>query len=449
MTDEGPRHPRIEQRSLLLRGGAGSGLDLAGLPRDVIGAIELPLRRAADEQPLLNAARRDRLGIVLSGEAWRNQLDPGARGDGFAALPYAQPRALSLERGSLAPAALADYAEAFLDAQLAAGATLATTPAHLFERELEQGREGDLALARATIAAWRERQGWRPPPQRPDDPPRELYAGIAVRATTLAGASTADPRAADPRASDSDPIPALIERYAPLGVDGYWLTVVELDDSRARLGAVAALALGLQEASGRPVVVAGAGDAATTLLASGLAAACTDVHMSREQGFAISSPSSGSARPSRKGTGATVTAFALPVFHPAILGMLPPGAAAEDARTRLFATEPCRCGEHVAFEPPRTRRETLAHNAWWLAAEAREATGLLPVFDEARLAARRQRAERMRERLGLPPLPAGWAAVAAAAAQVRAGAIRPAARASGGASAPRGPAEPGGGLRAL
>ncbi|MDW5597230.1 hypothetical protein VSS74_22980 [Conexibacter stalactiti] len=420
MSDDGPpsapRHPRIEQRSLLLRGGTGSGLDLARLQRDVVGAIELPLRQAATEQPLLTQVRRDGLGIVLSGEAWRNQLDPAARGEAFGTLPYAQPAPLELERGPLSAAALADYAETYLDAQLAAGATLATTPAHLFERELGEGREQDLALARATIAAWRERQGWRPPPQRPDDPPRELYAGVAVRAAI-------------------DPIPALIERYAALSVDGYWLTVFDGDDSAEQLGAVTALALGLQEASGRPVVVAGAGPAQTALLASGLAAVCTDVHATPPQFPPHDEANTGAG---------SVTAFALPVFHPAILGELPPGVAFEEARTRLFATDPCRCGEHVAHEPPHGRRATVAHNAWCLAAEARDATGLLPVFDEARLGARRQRADRMRARLGLEPLPAGWGAVATAAATVRSGAIRAdGARAAGGGTAP------GGGLHAV
>ncbi|HST38680.1 MAG TPA: hypothetical protein VLK58_04190 [Conexibacter sp.] len=406
MSDDGPpsapRHPRIEQRSLLLRGGSGSGLDLGRLQRDVIGAIELPLRQAAAEQALLTQARRSGLGIVLSGETWRNQLevDPVARGAAFDALPYAQPVPLELERGRLSPAALADYAERCLDAQLAAGATLATTPAHVFERELGEGREHDLALARVTTAIWRERQAWRPPPQRPDDPPRELYAGIAVRAAALTGTHACDP------------VPALIERYAALSVDGYWLTLFDGDDSAEQLGAATALALGLQEASGRPVVLAGAGTVQTALLASGLAAVCTDVHNTRPQ-----------FPPARDDDGA-VTAFALPVFHPAILGELAPGAPLAEARTRLFATNPCRCGEHVAYEPPRGRRATVAHNAWCLAAEARDATGLLPVFDEARLGARRQRADRMRARLGLAPLPAGWAAVAAAAATVRSGAIR-------------------------
>jgi hypothetical protein len=35
---------------------------------------------------------------------------------------------------------------------------------------------------------WRERLGWRPPPQRGGDPPRELHAAIAVMGSLLAAA---------------------------------------------------------------------------------------------------------------------------------------------------------------------------------------------------------------------------------------------------------------------
>jgi hypothetical protein len=439
-----PRHPRLDRRSLVLwTAGGGAVGDVGCEERDAVGAIALPLRRVgvAADTPAggarsasgasaggerggaaasggatgggaaaqLARARVGGLGIALPGQAWLNQLAPDARPAGFDALPYAQPAPLSLDRARLTATALADYAEAYLDAQLAAGATLVTTPAHVLADELGTGRQQELALAAAAVRCWNERQGWRPPPQFPDTGPRELHAALAVRPDRLPG-STAE----------------LIAAYAALPVDGYWLTLVDGhvlptarpsgalaagargDDLWAQAAAVAELALGLQEASGRPVTVAGAGHLHAALLASGVAATCTGAEVARP------------VFPPRALDADGVTGIAAPVFHPAILGHLPAGAGSAEARTALFATEPCRCGAHVAFEPPAGRRETLAHNRWCLVAETREATRLVPPLDEARLAARAARAAKVRRRLGLPPLSPAWAAVAETAQTRRA-----------------------------
>jgi len=439
-----PRHPRFDRRSLVLwTAGGGAVADVACEERDVVGAIALPLRRVAGgaaraasggDLPAggarasacaaqLARARVGGLGVALPGQAWLNQLEPAARPAGFDALPYAQPAPLSLERERLTPAAAADYAEAYLDAQLAAGATLVTTPAHVFAAELGAGREQELTLAEAALRCWQERQGWRPPPQLPAAGPRELHAALAVRPERLPG-TTAELTAA----------------YAALPVDGYWLTLVDGGtaaghratagpagaaretgvagaagggsaaevDLAAQAAAVAELALGLQEASGRPVTVAGAGHLHAALLASGVAATCVGAEAARP------------VFPPRALDADGVTGIAAPVWHPAILGFLPAGAAAAEARTALFATDPCRCGAHVAFEPPAGRRETLAHNRWCLIAETRDAVRLVPPLDEARLAARAARAARARRRLGLPPLSPAWAAVAETAQSRRA-----------------------------
>ena len=417
-----------------------AGFDAANVQRDVVGTIALPLRQAASEAALIARAGADGLGVVLAGEAHLNQLPPSARPRGFAALEYAQPHALDVERTRMSPTALADYAEAFLDAQLSAGATLATTPAHVFDVELGHGREQDLKLARVTIAAWHERQAWRPPPQHPDDEPRELHAGIAVRASGLVAGRA---RAGAARGADDvrgvadaggargvagaddvrgvrdagDIVSRLIELYAPLDVAGYWLTVFDVDAHAAgdHLAAVVDLALGLQEATGRPVTVAGVGAAQAALLASGVAATCAG-------------PGDGQLNfPPKPSDGDEVTGIAVEIFHPAILGAVPSGSKIP-ALASLFAHHPCRCGEHPPHEPPRRRRAILRHNAWCLASEARDATRLVPVLDEQRLAARLQRADALRRDLVLPPLEPGWAAIAATArahrAAMGAGALR-------------------------
>ncbi len=154
--------------------------------------------------------------------------------------------------------------------------------------------------------------------------------------------------------------------------------------------------------------MAGAGAWHAALLASGVAATCAGV-----DGAQPTFPPDAAAVDG-------VTGIGVPVFHPAILGSAPHGAAGEEAREWLFAAHPCRCGEHLAYAPPRGRRETLRHNLACLAAEARDATRLAPVLDETRLAARVERANATRARLALPPLPPAWSAVPAAARSARA-----------------------------
>ena len=386
-----PRHPSLQQRSLILWTGREAGLELPVVAdRDVIGALAMPLKHAAAQPDVVAAAREAGMGVVLAGQAWLNQLPPLQRGRSFGRLASAREHEWD---PVLEPAAgLADYAERYLDAQLEAGASLVTTPAHVLDGEL--GRTAELALAEASIAAWRERQGWRPPAQRPDDPQRELYAGIAVRGRDLpAGAA------------------ALAARYAALDVDGYWITIFDSDGSPAQLDALAGLALTLQ-ATGRPAVVTGAGAQHAALLASGVAATCAGLHAMRP-----CFPPTVVALGEQTGVG-------IGIYHPAILGTVPPRRSSEPLLARLFAVHPCPCGTHPADEPPRGRGERVRHNTRALAEQAREATRLLPVLDEARLASRVANATTLRTKLGLRPLPRGWTAVAARASRLRtAGAV--------------------------
>jgi hypothetical protein len=386
-----PRHPSLQRRSLILWAGRQAGSELPVVAdRDVIGALALPLKYAAAQPEPAVAAREAGMGVVLAGQAWLNQLPPLQRGRSFGRLAYAREREWD---PVLEPdAELADYAERYLDAQLAAGATLVTTPAHVLDGEL--GRTTEVALAEASVAVWRERQGWRPPAQRPEEPPRELYAGIAVRGQDLPGGAA-----------------QLAERYAALDVDGHWITVFDGDGSPAQLDAVAELALTLQ-AGGRPAVVTGAGAMHEALLASGVAATCAGLHAMRPR-----FPPTVVALGEQTGVG-------IGVYHPAILGAVAPRPGSEPLLARLFALHPCPCGAHPANEPPRGRGERVRHNTRSLAEQARDSTRLMPMLDEARLASRVANAGTLRTRLGLRPLPRGWTAVAARAGRLRtAGAV--------------------------
>jgi hypothetical protein len=256
-----------------------------------------------------------------------------------------------------------------LDAQLSRGATLALTPAH--EHEGGPAREHQVRLARATIAAWEARQGWRPPPQRPETGPRELYATLVVGGRDV-----------------EDATGWLIEAYAPLAVNGYWLEVPDAVSSTRHAAAVARLALGLQRYSGRPVVAAGGGDIHLALLASGVAAVCS-------------------------------TGESEAIFHPAILSSLPLGPRSAPVGRRLFLQRPCACGAHPPSEPPAGRAAILAHNRHHAQQEALEAASMAPAIAEHRLLARAGRASTLRRELRLTPLATGWQGVADAARDVR------------------------------
>jgi hypothetical protein len=381
-----PRHPRVGRRSLVLWMGYRGGLDVAMLDREVTNAIAMPVRHAAAESSLIDHARAAGMGVVLPGQAWLNQRPPGERGAAFARLAYAQPRPLAPEQRRFSHEALSEYADAFVDAQLSAGASLVTTPAHVFDAELGLGRDQDLELARAAAAVWRERQGWRPPPDRAGDPPRELHAAIAVKGSLLA-------RAAD----------ELVDRYAGLDVTGYWLIVFNGNDSVRQADAVARFALALQGRTGRPVTVFGVAALHLALLASGVAAACAGLH-----GMRPHYPPVQLERDEARGIG-------IPIFHPAILGSIPVGAKHDLLRMTLFHRFPCACGQHVASRPPAGKAEILRHNTACQQDEVRQATLMGPLIDEARLAARVLRANPLRVSLGLRALPVGWGAAAAAA----------------------------------
>ena len=383
-------HPSLEVRSLVLHAGHASGIRVAELDRRIVGSIAVPLRHAARQTGLIADALKAGLGMVSPPQSYLNQCVPGERPSGFDDLTLARTVALDPSRQRWSDSAIIDYAEDTLDAQLSVGATLALTPAHVLEEDGGHARDQELHLARATVASWTARQGWRPPPQHPGARPRELYASIVVQGREVEGAT-----------------PALIDAYAGLEVAGYWLVVMNAGRSKTQIAGVARLALGLQQRSGRPVVVTGIGDVHLALLASGVAAVCAGLHGMRatfppEQ---IDNAEDG---------------VAVHIFHPAILSSLPLGERYAPARRRLFSQRPCRCGAHPASEPPVGRAATIAHNRYQLQHEALEAASMDPVIAESRLLARASRASTLRRELQLGPLAAGWMGVADAARDLRA-----------------------------
>lgn len=369
----------------MLWAGRHGGVELGGVDRSVANTIALPLQHAAAAAAVVEHALALGMGVALPGQAWLNQLPAAERGPGFAALPYALRAPLDPDTTRLSDTAVRAYAEAFVEAQLLAGASLVTTPAHVVGSAA--GRAQDVALAHAAVETWFERQGWHPPPARPFDPPRALFATLAVRGSQAAATAA-----------------ELVDEYAELPVEGYWLVVLNGGSSSRQLAGIARLALGLQERTDRPVAVNGVAGVHAALLASGVAAVCAG------------------PEPLRPAFPPVVDAEDdIPIYHPSILTTIPLGAGYEAVRNRLFALQPCACGHHVAERPPASREAVRAHNTACLTNEARDVTFMAPVIDEQRLAARVQRADRVRRSLGLSDLPQGWTAVARTAQALRAG----------------------------
>jgi len=318
-----PRHPQIDHRSIVLWSGHQSGVRVDELPQDVIGAVAVPLRYRVAERDLIVQAPAAGMGLFLPGQAHLNQLSPCLRGRGFASLAYAQPTPIDVDTAVMSDEGKNEYAESFQDAQTGAGATLVTTPGHVFAEELASGREQDVDLAERSANIWKQRQGWRPPAQTPDAPRRELYATLAVKGVHLP-ASWA----------------RLVDLYAGLEVDGYWITVFRAGSSGVQLAALANLALTLQERTRRPVMLSGVGSLHEALLTSGVAATCAGLHGMRP------------AFPPEPIDSEEVDGIAVHIYHPAVLGVVSPGARYAAALKALFARYPCTCGHHVAALPP-------------------------------------------------------------------------------------------------
>jgi hypothetical protein len=322
------RHVNASGRSVIWWMGKSG---LAALDRDVVGTVAIAQADAA----LAGAARRDGFGLLLEGEAWKAELEPGhaLRTEGFEALRWVR-AGVRHEPEAWSAGACEDFVEAYVDAQVARRATLLVTPGHD-----ARGRDVELAeMAADHVRAKALRVAG------------ELYASIRVRAELL-------------------DVAALVEAYRSVDVDGFVVWAVGLGGGVERL---LALVDGLGGATGKPVVVAGAGPFWQLALGRGAAGA---VH----------------------GVGDAI-------YHGAILG------TAEDEVTlrRLFMLRNCACGAHDASTPPRGAAEIRAHNLWWAMKEARWAC--LPDAGRAMftLALRAAAAKTNRERLGLAALEPGW-----------------------------------------
>jgi hypothetical protein len=399
-TPVAPRHPEIGRRSLIAFPGYRSGLPVSMLDRQVVGAIAKPLAHATHDQAFVVAALEAGLGVVLPAQAWRNQLPPDhpKRSGAFSQLRIHRPgHRLAPDDDPLRAGFAERYAADHLSAELEALATIATTPGHVLEREGREGRRNELLLARLTTQEFAARRAWSPAPGRKGS--RVLYATIVLQGRHAA-------------------VPAVVEwlvaAYAELeGVSGYWIVAVNTTQSGRQLVGYARLALRLQQLTARPVTVSCVGDSHLALLASGVAATCAGLHGMSFRYPPAELPELEQADDEESGLG-------VHTYHAAVLGNAGPlGPVGDELRRALFLTRPCDCGHHPADEPPRGRRQTVAHNCRSISADAREFALPTVAAAEARLAIRAELAQGQRALLKMSRLRAGFVAVPREAARLR------------------------------
>ena len=395
------RHPRRGHRTLIAWPGYHSGLPIDSFDRHVVGAIAKPLAHAGGDSQLIAAALAAGMGVVLPGETWRNQLPRRhkKRTGAFSQLASHRPGMQVDPDARRFPATFAErLAEDNLNEQLSAGATLATTPPHVLEREAGDGRQNDLQLARLTAEVFASRRAFAPAPGRTGR--RELYATLIVQ-----GCHAADRRTVE----------WLATTYAGLeGIDGYWIVAANTTRSAKQLRGYTRLALLLERLSERPVAMFGVGHPHLAFLASGVAATCAGLY-----GMNFKFP------PDELALGEDdeePLRLAVHTYHRDILGNAGQlGREGDALRERLFHNRPCDCPHHEPDRPPLGRSAIIRHNSWCVQADARSLAEAAVVDAELQLVERITLAQRNRAFHGLTPLPTGFAAVAVEAARLRDG----------------------------
>jgi hypothetical protein len=351
----------------------------------------MPQALVARNSGFVTVVRRDQgLALLLDGEAWKAQLDPGhpLRTTGFQGLRWVDP-AQRHQPERWTSTFCEDFAEIYVDEQ-AGDATLLTTPAHDDVEQAGAVRRRDLELAAMCADHVRGKALREPATGDAHRIRRQLFATVLLRAGLV---------------SDNG-LRWLIDAYASIDVDGYVLWAVNFTGTLPQIERVLAMADGLSAATGRPVVVAGVGRLWQLALSHGVAAAIFGQKTALTWPPDALDPSPITADEQNQDDGRGVA-----VYHGAILSAIRIGEPGDVDRRRLFIRHECGCGHHREGTPPQGQREILAHNIWWTMREARQAC--LPSVDRSglALALRAVAAVRNRERLGLKPLKSGWRAI--------------------------------------
>jgi hypothetical protein len=388
-------HPSVGRRSAIWWAGDRGGPWLPELDREVVGTIALSQSLVARNAGFVSAVRRQHgFGLMLEGDAWKAQLDPGhaLRVPSFEALRWVE--AGARHRPETWSRALSeDFVEAYVGEQ-ARHATLLMTPGHYEAEPTGPVHRRDVELAELAADHVRAKALREPVDGDERRIARELYASILLR---MGRVDDAERR-------------WLVDAYKSIDVDGHIVWAVDFSGSEVQVERLLALVDALSEATGKPVAVAGVGHFWQLMLSRGAAAAVhgrrTALHWPPD---ALEPKAAAPAKDDEDEDG-----WGIAVYHGAILGCVRIGKDGDAVRNRLFMLRNCECGAHDPSTPPRGHKEILAHNLWWAMRGAR--TVCLQDVGRATflLALHAAGAKTSRERLGLAELKTGWRVLAGA-----------------------------------
>jgi hypothetical protein len=374
-----PAVPNLAARSLVFWLGYRSSKLLDHVDRRAVGCTAMRLTHAESNVSALARVRKEHIGVVFDGEAWRNQLERGhpMRGDAFERLGYRMSgRRFDPDAQTVGGSEQDWLAEAFITAQERLRPSSLLSPGHFSMDPTGRSRDLDLQLLERCIEITRAM------PARVDGSRGELFANIVIAASTLT----------------TPAVSWLIDAYARLPVAGYWIWVSHFNESAKRFELVRQLALGLQAETGRATVTGGLGHTWQAGLRNGMAAVCTGPqrsHLNLLPPAVEPDAEDEEGRRSHVYLGRVMGAFSLDLD----------GQQRERAAFQRYG---CPCGQHARRTAPGGERQRRAHNVRWLMREALAATR-----GDARDASRsldRRIAEATAARawLGMGPLPTAW-----------------------------------------
>lgn len=336
-------HPEIDRARFIPRLGFRQERLVPLLAKEGITMTVSPLYFVEHNPELALFARHDPpLGLALDPATHLRQVPFEQRAASFKSLPFGRSRAkFDPDRSRITESQYADLVREPLELARSRGATLLLCAYHLSGAVGSRGRTLDLRVAEDAIDHFHYEGMAEPPEHAAVSVRREIYVPIAVTTATLESQRERG---------------RLIDAYAELDADGFWVKVADLSE-RSRRTTVHAygsfLAL-LRRETQRPVVADGCGHLHVGLLVNDIS---TSVGLAESERFAM--PADRGGRDWSGGRSRTV-------YHERYLRSF---QADHAGATRAFEGSPCLCGSHSINVPP-TGPAIEAHGAIIRAREA-------------------------------------------------------------------------------
>lgn len=312
-------------------------------PRPSLSVVAQSLADATLNPTIASAVRREwAIGLALDPQAYLVQVDPELRAQGFERLAFDLPLDFAPSLRPLDQEAARAYAVSTLDLEIEAQATLLITPSHIRRSPAESlVTLNDVAIIREAANYFAEEALAEPAPADIWHRRRQLFAGLTLDLSILV----------DPQLRAQ-----LVDQYAALPVQGFWVRISGLRDSaspRAVRGA-SDFVFELRGRSQKPVVIVGAGNLSLGLCAFGTSA-CFGIGWNEYFTFP----------PARQAAadGTDATGFTTVIYQPGLLRNVMTNGAARAKARRAFWMLRCACGNHEETTPPGSgerRPHTLA-----------------------------------------------------------------------------------------